>query len=445
MVCKFCNAEVENEHKFCPFCGKDLSEENVELPEQEPEVPAKKKVWPLVLAIVGAVVALGALAVVLLTAMGINILPRGNDILKKDNYTVSDEKAAEKADVVVATMGEKELTNSQLMLYYRSQLIYFYNYYGSYLSQLGMDIDKPLNEQMCTFEGYEDQTWQQYLLEMSIQTWENYQTLGLLAEEAGFVLSAETEAEITAVPETLQKQAEESGYESAEAMIADIIGPGCDLQDFVEFERLACLAGEFYNSESERLMPTDDEVDAYFTENAASFEQNGITKESGLYASVRHILIAPEGGTVDETTQQTTYSEDEWAAALTKAEAVLGQWENGEATEESFGELAMTNTVDEYSASSGGLYADIYKGSGMVEEFEAWTIDPARMPGDTGIVKSVYGYHIMYFVEGELNWLRTGRTQLLAERTEAMIGDASAKWPMTVTYGKIAVPEMNLS
>ena len=46
-----------------------------------------------VLAIVGAVVALGVLAVVLLTSLGVDLLPKPNTVQKKDNYTVSDEKA----------------------------------------------------------------------------------------------------------------------------------------------------------------------------------------------------------------------------------------------------------------------------------------------------------------------------------------------------------------
>ena len=37
----------------------------------------------------------------------------------------------------------------------------------------------------------------------------------------------------------------------------------------------------------------------------------------------------------------------------------------------------------------------------MVEEFEDWCFDEARQPGDHGIVKTSYGYHIMYFVENE--------------------------------------------
>lgn len=443
MICKFCNAEVSEEHRFCPYCGKELNGVETVL---EAEAPAKpKKVWPLVLAIVSAVAALAVLAVVLLVAMGVDIMPRPNNILKKDSYTVSEEKAEKKADTVVATMGGKELTNAQLMLYYRSQVIDFVNYYSSYLSNIGMDYTQPLDEQACYFEDYSDHSWQQYLLEMSIQTWENYQLLGLLAEEAGFTLSEESEAVLSEFPEQLQTQAEEGGYESIDAMLEDIIGPGTNQQAYMEFVRLAYLSGEFHTSESERLTPNDEEVEAYFDENAETFAESGITKESGLYSSVRHILVIPEGGTEDEETGETTYTDDEWAAALTKAEGILEEWKNGEATETTFGELANTHSEDGGSNTTGGLYEGIYYGSGMVEEFQNWAIDSARVTGDTGIVKTTFGYHIMYFVSGEQNWMRTAKTQLLAERTTALIEDASARWPMEVKYAKIALPELELT
>ena len=33
----------------------------------------------------------------------------------------------------------------------------------------------------------------------------------------------------------------------------------------------------------------------------------------------------------------------------------------------------------------------------MVAEFEDWCFDSARKPGDSEIIKTSYGYHIMYF------------------------------------------------
>ena len=34
----------------------------------------------------------------------------------------------------------------------------------------------------------------------------------------------------------------------------------------------------------------------------------------------------------------------------------------------------------------------------MVTAFNDWCFDEARQPGDTGIVETNYGYHVMYFV-----------------------------------------------
>ena len=34
----------------------------------------------------------------------------------------------------------------------------------------------------------------------------------------------------------------------------------------------------------------------------------------------------------------------------------------------------------------------------MVPNFNSWCFDASRKAGDTGIVESTYGYHVMYFV-----------------------------------------------
>ena len=34
----------------------------------------------------------------------------------------------------------------------------------------------------------------------------------------------------------------------------------------------------------------------------------------------------------------------------------------------------------------------------MVAAFNDWCFDSSRKPGDTGIVETTYGYHVMYFV-----------------------------------------------
>lgn len=113
-------------------------------------------------------------------------------------------------------------------------------------------------------------------------------------------------------------------------------------------------------------------------------------------ANVRHILVAFEGGTTDDS-GNTTYSDEEKAAALEQAEALLEEWKSGDATEDSFAELATANSADSGSSENGGLYEDVYPGQ-MVTNFNDWCFDEGRTAGDTGIVESTYGYHVMYYV-----------------------------------------------
>ena len=110
---------------------------------------------------------------------------------------------------------------------------------------------------------------------------------------------------------------------------------------------------------------------------------------------VRHILVSYEGGTKDEN-GSTTYSDAEKNAAKEKAEAILKEWEGGAKTEDSFAELAKEKTTDPASKDNGGLYEAVYPGQ-MVTAFNDWCFDEARKEGDTGIVQTDYGYHVMYF------------------------------------------------
>ena len=113
-------------------------------------------------------------------------------------------------------------------------------------------------------------------------------------------------------------------------------------------------------------------------------------------ANVRHILVT-EGGTYDSSTGQTTYTEEELAAAKEKAEKILAMYEAGNKNEEAFKALALEHNTDPGSKENGGLYEDVYPGQ-MVEAFNDWCFEEGRKPGNTGIVVTPYGAHIMYYV-----------------------------------------------
>ena len=136
-------------------------------------------------------------------------------------------------------------------------------------------------------------------------------------------------------------------------------------------------------------------------------------------ANVRHILVNFEGGTTDDA-GNTTYSDAEKAAAKDEAQAILDEFLAGDATEESFAALATEKTDDTGSAATGGLYEDITPEQGIyVESFTNWATDASRKAGDTGIIESTYGYHVMYYVgDDELSY----RDYMITEtiRTESL-------------------------
>ena len=125
----------------------------------------------------------------------------------------------------------------------------------------------------------------------------------------------------------------------------------------------------------------------------------GSTDNKFPMANVRHILVTPEHAAdeaEDAHADGETYSAEELAAAKQEAEELYAQWQSGEATEESFAELANEKS-DDGDGTTGGLYTNVTPGQ-MVQAFNDWCFDASRKAGDTGIVQTEYGYHIMYFV-----------------------------------------------
>lgn len=135
--------------------------------------------------------------------------------------------------------------------------------------------------------------------------------------------------------------------------------------------------------------------------------------------NVRHILIAPE--TNDKNTKAKDATDAQWAAAYKKATKILDEFNAGDKKEKSFSKLAEENSTDTGSKDNGGLYENVVPGQ-MVNSFSAWCFDSSRKAGDTAIVKSDFGYHIMYFVgTGKLTaWQYTAKTALAsADSTSA--------------------------
>lgn len=138
---------------------------------------------------------------------------------------------------------------------------------------------------------------------------------------------------------------------------------------------------------------------------------------------VRHILVQ-----VGASAEDGTSTDADWETCLTAAEELRAEWEETDMTEDAFAALATEKTQDTGSASNGGLYEDVAKGQ-MVTEFEDWCFDEVRVPGDTGLVKTDYGYHLMYFVgTGDEYWKTVADTDLRNQDYNAWYEEFSAAY-----------------
>lgn len=357
-----------------------------------------------------------------------------NDVTCKGSYTGTEEEVKAAADTVVATAGDRVLTNGQLQVHYWLAAQNFYSQYGSYAAYFGLDASQPLDTQTCGM--VENRTWQQYFLEQALSSWKVYEAIYRSAQENGFQISEELQNELDTIETGLEETAQKNGYGTAEDMIHKNFGPGASVADYKAFWDLYYRSSGYYTEVNASFAPTEQELEEYFNAHEADYAEKGLTKDTHT-VDVRHILITPESTPVDgSTTGETTISDEAWADAEAKAKEILSQYLAGDKTEDSFATLANENSQDPGSNTNGGLYTGVSQGQ-MVEAFDAWCFDDGRQVGDTDIVKTSYGYHVMLYCGSATVWQEQVKSDILTEKTNNFVEEALAANPTTIDYSAI--------
>ena len=473
MKCKYCEAEMADWGGFCPVCGKKNSTEEVTeeilTPEEElqDKKPAKEEEGPSpslkkakrMAAMSGCIALLAVLATVLF--FGIRggwepgalfdwLKPRPNTVQNKDNYTVDDKKVAKKADVVVATIGENKLTNAQLQIFYWNEVYSFLNSNSYYLSYLGLDYTKPLSDQVSFFDA--NMTWQQYFLESAIQSWQSNVVFAEEAKAAGYTLPDKERQELDKMPSELEKQAQQNGYDSVDAMVQEAFGPGVTLEDYMAYMELQYFGVGYFAELYEKIDPTMEQLEAYYNENAEALNKDGVKKDGSYTVDVRHILVMIDNIVKDmekenegtDAQADAEITEEHWAACLAAAQKIYDEWLAGDKTETHFGELANKYSHDKSGkVTDGGIYTFVKEGQ-MVTEFNDWCFDEERQPGDTGLVKTKFGYHVMYFVGTEETWIQGTRSAYIENESNKIVTAAIEKYEMEISYKKIVLGDVKL-
>jgi len=423
---------------------------------------------------------------------------------------------------IALTVGDTQLNNTELNYFFMDSVNNFYSQNGNYAAIFGLDVTKPLNQQVMDPETGE--TWADYFVNTAKTNATSVYALYGAAVKEGFTMPEAQQNSVDSTISTLELYSTIYGYKDANQYLKAIYGSGASLESYRSYLEKTMLASAYQTACADSLTFTDADLRAaeadnynkyssyaynYYNLPVSKFLEGGTTDENGntTYSdeekaaaqqkaeaaaksltgeeittaqaldaaiaalsinadndtamstryddqsytginstiaqwlsdssrkegditylansttdsdgketingyyvvrfdsvndntfplkNVRHILVSFEGGTSDDS-GNITYSEEEKAAAKATAEELLNQWKSGEATEDSFAALATEKSSDTGSTANGGLYEDIYPNQ-MVASFNDWCFAEGRKAGDTGIVETQYGYHVMYFV-----------------------------------------------
>lgn len=437
MYCKHCGKQMDEDAKVCPGCGAETTQKKADKELVSP--------WKLILATALCVVLLVVLSVVVINSITgrnwpFDLIPKNTTAATEatvanteaplgtaedlglalpgvvDIPVYTDDAAAkEKGSEVIAQYGDYQLTNKLLQVFYWTE-------YGNFVVSAvnngedlaaGYNLDIYTNMSQQKLPGY-DVTWEQYFLHQALQTWFKYAVVNVLADEAGFELDAETLNSLSEASATLAADAAEDGYADVEALIDDRLGTSCDLEDYIHYMTFTARADGYYTKFISEYEPTDQEVEEFFDLNAEYYSYYyGLSKNEYGAGAVRHVLVQPEGCEFDDY-NYVVATDEQWEACRVAAQAMLDAWVADGASEEAFAELANANSKDSGSNTTGGLYSAVVKDR-MVANFDAWVFDESRKAGDYGLVKTEYGYHLIYFISmtEEPAWYAQARTDTI--------------------------------
>ena len=380
--------------------------------DESPETPAKKK-RSILPAVLGAIVGLLAIIVVCLTITLTTLSKTGKmpafvtsiqNFLHREHFDGDAEalRIQNQDGETVAT-----LNNEQFSFYYWGEVYYFIQSSG-----MAFDPAQPLSEQSYA----EGKTWQDFFMENAVASARQVEAMKAEAAAAGYEMPETYQEEYASILDSMPDYAAQAGFTDDQgngdllAYVQDSYGAGATVESFQQYLYDSYYVTAYSDQLYQEVTVDDSELSDWFDENQEMYQAYGILKSDLPNVNVRHILIAPEAAAEDATEADLQKAKEE---ARAEAERILKEWEDGDATEESFGELANTYSTDGGSNTNGGLYEDVHPGQ-MVPNFNDWCFDEARKTGDTGIVESDYGYHILYYVGATENiyWKQVAESDL---------------------------------
>lgn len=228
-------------------------------------------------------------------------------------------------------------------------------------------------------QKYQGSTAKEQIKKATLDSIQEIKIQLIKAKEAGVKLE---KADLDNIEKAIDQRIQNAGGSRAEAEKQLKNDYGVSLADYKEVYKELVLSQKYMESEKNKVKITDDEIKKQYDAHKADYDK----------VTVTHILVATQ-----DLQTGAAFTEGKKKEAKEKADNLLKQIQQG-ADMQALAEKNSDDKGQDGKVNNKGVYT-FSKGK-MVPQFEDWAFANHKA-GDTGIVETSYGYHVMKFEKRE--------------------------------------------
>ena len=245
------------------------------------------------------------------------------------------------------TIGDTNYSVARMNYEYQKAYMNFNQTYGQYFGSL-IDTSKSLKEQSCPFDA-NGGTWDNYFKQSAETNLTQLSAVYAKAIAEGYTLTEDDAAEIDTAVESYRTYGKSLGYATLNKFLSAYFGSGNSEKTIRANMAEELIASRYADDVYASFTYTDDEIDAYYAENADSYDRVNV-----LYTLISAAANEDEG--IDADTAK--------AAAEDKAKVILA---GAGSSEEDFRAAVLKETEAEASETSYTVTSFLSRYEGSVE------------------------------------------------------------------------------
>ena len=245
------------------------------------------------------------------------------------------------------TIGDTNYSVARMNYEYQKAYMNFNATYGQYFGSL-IDTSKSLKSQTCPFDA-NGGTWDDYFKQSAEVSLTQLSALYAKAVAEGYTLTDDEAAEIDTAMESYREYGKSLGYPNLNKFLAAYFGTGNSEKTVRSNMAEELIASRYADDLYSSFTYTDEELDAYYAENADSYDRVNV-----LYTLISASANEDEG--IDEETAK--------AAAEDQAKVILA---GSGSTEEEYREAVLDTTGSEATETSYTVSTFLSRFEGSIE------------------------------------------------------------------------------